>query len=101
MSQSIKAIFFDLGDTIMDEGTEVKDGSVTAQSAGLWPVMADALRRLRVGPELLIPWPILDTGIPRSAGGQMNGPLSSRRDLFRGHFLIRVQHPLHRIHPSV
>ncbi len=40
------AILFDLGDTIMDEGTEVKDASGTTLSAELIPGTADALRQL-------------------------------------------------------
>jgi HAD superfamily hydrolase (TIGR01549 family) len=46
MSQNIVAIFFDLGDTIMDESTEIKDTQGTTQSAELIPGMADALRWL-------------------------------------------------------
>ncbi len=39
-------ILLDLGDTIMDEATEIKDAGGTTQSAELLPGMADALRRL-------------------------------------------------------
>ncbi len=46
MTQNIAAIFFDLGDTIMDEATEIKDAQGTTQSAGLVEGMADALRWL-------------------------------------------------------
>lgn len=46
MTGNIAAIFFDLGDTIMDEGTEIKDAGGTTQSAELIPGMADALRWL-------------------------------------------------------
>jgi phosphoglycolate phosphatase-like HAD superfamily hydrolase len=44
--KNIVAIFFDLGDTIMDEGTEIKDHTETTLSAELIPGMADALRTL-------------------------------------------------------
>jgi HAD superfamily hydrolase (TIGR01549 family) len=40
------AICFDLGDTIMDEGTEIKDAEATTQSAELIPGMAELLRDL-------------------------------------------------------
>ncbi|MGC9522847.1 MAG: HAD-IA family hydrolase, partial [Anaerolineae bacterium] len=40
------ALCFDLGDTIMDEATEVKDATGTTQSAELIPGMADLLRDL-------------------------------------------------------
>lgn len=46
MSQNIVAIFFDLGDTIMDEATEIKDAQGTTQSAELIEGMADALHWL-------------------------------------------------------
>jgi HAD superfamily hydrolase (TIGR01549 family) len=44
---SIAALFFDLGDTLMDEGTEIKDAEGTTQRAELIPGMADALRRFK------------------------------------------------------
>ena len=44
MSHHIAALFFDLGDTIMDEGTEIKDAAGTTLAAELIPGMADALR---------------------------------------------------------
>jgi putative hydrolase of the HAD superfamily len=47
MSQHIAALLFDLGDTIMDEGTEVKDAGGTTLAAELIPGMADALRSFR------------------------------------------------------
>jgi putative hydrolase of the HAD superfamily len=43
----LSALFFDLGDTIMDEGTEVKDAGGTTLAAELIPGMADALRGFR------------------------------------------------------
>ena len=46
MSQNIVAIFFDLGDTIMDEATETKDTQGTTQTAKLIEGMADALHWL-------------------------------------------------------
>lgn len=46
MPHNIRAIFLDLGDTIMQESSEVKDSSGTTLSADLIPGMADALRRL-------------------------------------------------------
>ncbi len=46
MTQNIVAIFFDLGDTIMDEATEIKDARGTTQSAELIRGMADALHGL-------------------------------------------------------
>lgn len=49
--KNIAAIFFDLGDTIMDEQTEVKDANGTTLSAGLIQGMADALRWRRRGCE--------------------------------------------------
>jgi FMN phosphatase YigB (HAD superfamily) len=42
--RSIIALLFDLGDTLMDEGTEVKDAGGTTLAAELIPGMADALR---------------------------------------------------------
>ncbi len=47
MKHNIRGLLFDLGDTIMDEGTEVKDGEGTTVAAELVPGMADALRRFR------------------------------------------------------
>jgi FMN phosphatase YigB (HAD superfamily) len=44
---SIKAIFFDLGDTIMQEVTEVKDDTLTTQTADLFPGMAALLHTLK------------------------------------------------------
>ena len=38
------SLLFDLGDTIMDEGTEIKDAGGTTLAAELIPGMADALR---------------------------------------------------------
>ena len=46
MPQNITVIFFDLGDTIMEERTELKDAGGTTLSAELIPGMADALRAL-------------------------------------------------------
>jgi FMN phosphatase YigB (HAD superfamily) len=43
----IVALLFDLGDTIMDEGTEIKDATGTTLAAELIPGMADALRQFR------------------------------------------------------
>ncbi len=40
----IAALLFDLGDTIMDEGTEIKDADGTTVAAELIPGMAEALR---------------------------------------------------------
>ncbi len=42
--RDIVALLFDLGDTIMDEGTEIKDAGGTALAAELIPDMADTLR---------------------------------------------------------
>lgn len=47
MSRHIAALLFDLGDTIMDEGTEIKDAAGTTVAADLIPGMAEALRRLK------------------------------------------------------
>lgn len=47
MSQGLLALFFDLGDTIMDEGTEVKDFEATTLHADLIPGMAGALSRCK------------------------------------------------------
>ena len=47
MKLNLAAIFLDLGDTIMDESTEIKDTEGTTQSAELFPGMADALRQLK------------------------------------------------------
>jgi len=47
MSYHIAALFFDLGDTIMDEGAEIKDTAGTTLRAELIPGMADALRGFR------------------------------------------------------
>jgi phosphoglycolate phosphatase-like HAD superfamily hydrolase len=46
VTQNIAAIFFDLGDTIMDEATEIKDTQGTTQSVELIEGMADALHWL-------------------------------------------------------
>jgi FMN phosphatase YigB (HAD superfamily) len=40
-------LLFDLGDTLMDEGTEVKDAGGTTLAAELIPGMADALRQFK------------------------------------------------------
>jgi phosphoglycolate phosphatase-like HAD superfamily hydrolase len=45
-TKNIAAIFLDLGDTILDEQTEMKDASGTTLSAELVPGMAEALRWL-------------------------------------------------------
>lgn len=44
MNNPIAAILLDLGDTIMDEGTEIKDADGTTVAAELIPGMAEALR---------------------------------------------------------
>jgi putative hydrolase of the HAD superfamily len=44
--KNIAAILLDLGDTIMDEGTEVKDAGETTLSANLLPGIAEALHSL-------------------------------------------------------
>lgn len=44
---ALAALFFDLGNTIMDEATEVKDETETTQHAELIPGMADVLRHLK------------------------------------------------------
>ena len=51
MNEGLLALFFDLGDTIMDEGTEVKDAELTTLRADLIPGLGDALRwcKRRVG----------------------------------------------------
>jgi putative hydrolase of the HAD superfamily len=46
VAHDLRALFFDLGDTIMDEGTEVKDHEGTTECAELVPGMADLLRTL-------------------------------------------------------
>src|SRR5512146_2549291 len=43
----IRAIFFDSGDTIVDEGTEIKDLSGVALKASLIPGAADTVRALK------------------------------------------------------
>ncbi len=47
MNEGLIALFFDLGDTIMDEGTEVKDAELTTLRADLIPGLGDALRRCK------------------------------------------------------
>jgi putative hydrolase of the HAD superfamily len=47
MNDPIAAILLDLGDTIMDEGTEIKDAEGTTTAAELVPGMAGALRGFR------------------------------------------------------
>ena len=47
MDNGLIALFFDLGDTIMDEGTEIKDAELTTQSAELIPGMGEALRQCK------------------------------------------------------
>ena len=47
MAHQLAALFFDLGDTIMMEETEVKDDALTTQHADLIPGMAQALRDLK------------------------------------------------------
>ena len=47
MSNGLIALLFDLGDTIMDEGTEVKDAELTTLHADLIPGMDEALRRCK------------------------------------------------------
>lgn len=56
MDMGLVALFFDLGDTIMDEGTEVKDGELTTQYADLIPGMGEALHwcKARVGKLALV-----------------------------------------------
>lgn len=51
MNQGLVALFFDLGDTIMDEGTEVKDAELTTLHADLIPGLGGVLRwcKQRVG----------------------------------------------------
>lgn len=44
---NIAAVLFDLGDVIMQEETEIKDGEENTQSADLVPGMADVLRTCR------------------------------------------------------
>lgn len=43
----IRAVFFDLGDTIMQETTEEKDDTLTTQRADLFPGMAQVLHELK------------------------------------------------------
>ena len=47
MVNHLIALLFDLGDTIMDEATELKDGEETTLCADLIPGMADALRQFK------------------------------------------------------
>jgi HAD superfamily hydrolase (TIGR01549 family) len=49
LAHYLAALFFDLGDTIMLEETEIKDAEGTTQQAGLVPGMAELLRGLRAG----------------------------------------------------
>ena len=44
MNRYLSGLLFDLGDTIMDEGTEIKDAGGTTLAAELIPGIADALR---------------------------------------------------------
>ncbi len=46
-AHTLLALCFDLGDTIMDEGTELKDAAGTTLEADLIPGMADLLRELK------------------------------------------------------
>lgn len=50
---NLRAILFDLGDTLMIEETEEKDATLTTQRAELFPGAADLLRRLRAEGYLL------------------------------------------------
>lgn len=43
----IRAIFFDSGDTIVDEGTEMKDGHGVTQQASLIPGAADMVKAVK------------------------------------------------------
>ena len=43
----VRAILFDLGDTIMQETSEIKDADSTTMRADLFPGMAEALRALK------------------------------------------------------
>src|SRR5438105_12465815 len=43
----LRALLFDLGDTLMIEESEVKDAMDTTQHADLFPGMADALRTFK------------------------------------------------------
>jgi HAD superfamily hydrolase (TIGR01549 family) len=43
----IRAVLFDSGDTIVDEGTEVKDAAGVTQTAALIPGAAEAVRALK------------------------------------------------------
>ena len=47
MSSYLRALLFDLGDTIMQEETEVKDAGETTVRAELIPGMSDALRECK------------------------------------------------------
>ncbi|MBN1890320.1 MAG: HAD family hydrolase [Thermoflexales bacterium] len=47
MVNPLVALLFDLGDTIMDEATELKDGEGTTLRADLIPGMAGALRQFK------------------------------------------------------
>ncbi len=47
MEHKILAIFFDSGDTIVDEGTELKDPDGVTQQASLIPGAADTLKTLK------------------------------------------------------
>jgi putative hydrolase of the HAD superfamily len=47
VSHKIRAVFFDSGDTIVDEGTEIKDPYGVTQTASLIPGAADALRAVK------------------------------------------------------
>jgi len=46
-THTLLALCFDLGDTIMDEGTELKDAAGTTMEADLVPGVADLLRELK------------------------------------------------------
>ena len=49
MTHRLTALFFDLGDTIMREDSQVKENDGTTLCAELIPGIAEALRRFRKG----------------------------------------------------
>jgi HAD superfamily hydrolase (TIGR01549 family) len=47
MTLNVRAILFDIGDTLLVEAREVKDSTGVTLQADLWPGMADAARQLK------------------------------------------------------
>ncbi len=47
LPHKIRAVFFDSGDTIVDEGTEIKDANLVVQTASLIPGAAETVKALK------------------------------------------------------